>query len=45
MWNFNQDKQFKHSNLLILTFQNLENFGMLQTTTLKRNLVPEIREG
>ena len=43
--NFNQDKQFKQSNLFISTFQNLENSGMLQTTTLKRNLVLEIREG
>jgi hypothetical protein len=27
--NFNQDEQFKLSNLFILTFQNLQNFGML----------------
>ena len=34
----------KFKILFIFTFQNLENFGMLQTTTLKRNLVLEIRE-
>ena len=43
--------EFKHTKQTIrnlfnlLTFQNSENFGMLHTTTLKRNLVLEIREG
>jgi hypothetical protein len=27
-----------------ISLQNLKNLGMLQTTTLKRNLVPEIGE-
>ena len=31
--------------LIPLNFQNFENLGMLQTTTLKRNLFPEIRRG
>ena len=40
------DKHNKSLNhILLLTFQNLENFGMLQTTTLKRNLVLQICKG
>ena len=37
--------EISHTYLINLTFQNLQNFGMLQTTTLKRNLVLEIQEG
>ena len=41
----NQTHQANNQCLLnLLTFQNSENFGMLHTTALKRNLVLEIRE-
>jgi hypothetical protein len=39
---FNQVKQLQALILIFLIFQKLEKSGMLQTTTLKRNLVPEI---
>src|SRR3954453_9656068 len=39
----NIKKENIHFKFFFFTFQNLENSQMLQTTTLKRNLVPEIR--
>ena len=40
-----QSHTIQTTSLFNLTFQNLENFGMWQTTTLKKESRPEIREG